>query len=273
MSESTSSQSNEPAPAVKKPLRALLVEGSEVEAGLLVRHLEQHYQLQSRRVQDATAMREALQHGPWDVVLCDNGLSGFGVVSAMAIVGERQLDPAFLVVSGASGEDLAVEAMQAGAHDYILKDKLARLVPAIEREVRQAQARRDRARTQRKAAWRGRGGLHERGGHRHGPGWNHHQLDAGAEKLYGYTAEEAIGKAIEWSRLRLCTRKPPDAGGKARGKAVGRVRNHGAVAAGWQPGGVLFDIPAVKDVSAGHCAAIPAATSPNANKPKKNARK
>src|ERR1035441_4834026 len=129
MSESTSSQSIEPAPAVKKPLRALLVEGSEVDAGLLVRHLEQNYQLQSRRVQDATAMREALQHGSWDVVLCDNGLSGLGVVSAMEIVGEHQLDPAFIVVSGAGGEDLAVEAMQAGAHDYILKDKLARLVP------------------------------------------------------------------------------------------------------------------------------------------------
>jgi PAS domain S-box-containing protein len=198
MSESTSSQSIEPAPAVKKPLRALLVEGSEVDAGLLVRHLEQNYQLQSRRVQDATAMREALQHGSWDVVLCDNGLSGLGVVSAMEIVGEHQLDPAFIVVSGAGGEDLAVEAMQAGAHDYILKDKLARLVPAIEREVRQARARRERARTQRKAAWLAAvvDSMSEAviGTDQAGiiTSWN-----AGAEKLYGYPAEEAVGKAIE----------------------------------------------------------------------------
>jgi len=198
MNEAVSSQSKEPAPPVKKALRALLVEDSEFDATLLVRHLEQSYQLQSRRVQDAAAMKEALQQETWDVVLCDYWVPGFGVAPALEMMREHQLDLAFIVVSGAIGEDLAVEAMKAGAHDYIMKGKLTRLVPAIEREVRQAESRRERARSLRKAAWLAAivdsMGEAVIGTDQAGIiiSWN-----AGAERLYGYAPEEAIGKAIE----------------------------------------------------------------------------
>lgn len=198
MIEAVSSQSKEPAPPVKQALRALLVEDSEIDAALLVRHLEQSYQLQSRRVQDAAAMQEALRQETWDVVLCDYRMPGFGVAPALEIVREQELDLAFIVVSGMIGEELAVEAMKAGAHDYIMKDKLAGLAPAIEREVRQAQARRERTRTLRKTAWLAAivDSLGEAviGTDQAGiiTSWN-----ASAERLYGYAAEEAIGKAIE----------------------------------------------------------------------------
>ncbi|HXR08405.1 MAG TPA: PAS domain S-box protein [Candidatus Acidoferrum sp.] len=198
MNESISSQSNEPAPPVKKALRVLLVEDSEIDATLLVHHLEQSYQLQSRRVQDAAAMKKVLQEETWDVVLCDYWVPGFGVAQALEIMREDQLDLAFIVVSGAIGEDLAVETMKAGAHDYIMKGNLTRLVPAIEREIRQAGARRERTRTLRKAAWLAAivdsMGEAVIGTDPAGiiTSWN-----AGAERLYGYAAEEAIGKAVE----------------------------------------------------------------------------
>jgi PAS domain S-box-containing protein len=198
MNESLSSQSNDPAPTAKSPLRALLVEASDDDASLLLRHLEQSYQLQSRRVQDAAALSQALQQESWDVVVCDNGLPGLGVMRALDLVRQHRLDPALIVVSGARGEDLAVEAMQAGAHDYILKDKLARLVPAIEREVRHARTRRERGRALRKAAWLAAvvDSVSEAviGTDQDGiiTSWN-----AGAEKLYGHPAEEAVGQAIE----------------------------------------------------------------------------
>jgi PAS domain S-box-containing protein len=149
-------------------------------------------------VQDAAALSQALQQESWDVVVCDNGLPGLGVMRALDIVRKHQLDPALIVVSGANGEDLAVEAMKAGAHDYILKDKLARLVPAIQREVRHARTRRERARTLRKAAWLAAivDSMSEAviGTDQEGfiTSWN-----AGAENLYGHPAEEAVGKAIE----------------------------------------------------------------------------
>jgi len=198
MNEAIASQSTEPAPPAKKALRALLVEDSAIDAALLVRHLEQSYQVQSRRVQDAASLREALRQETWDVVLCDYRMPGFGVAAALEILQECQLDLAFIVVSGTFGEALAVEAMKTGAHDYIMKDNLMRLAPAIAREIHQAQVRRDRALTLRKALWLAAivdsMGEAVIGTDRAGNiiSWN-----ASAERLYGYAEQEAIGKAIE----------------------------------------------------------------------------
>ena len=198
MNEAAISQSNDPAPPVKTALRALLVEDSEADAALVIRYLEQSYQVKARRVQDAAAMREALTQETWDVVLCDYWMPEFGVIPALEILKEQQLDLGFIVVSGTVGEDLAVEAMKAGAHDYIMKENLMRLAPAIEREVRQAQTRRERTRNLRKATWlaaivdsMGEAviGTDQAGNI---TSWN-----ASAERLYGHTAEEAIGQAIE----------------------------------------------------------------------------
>ena len=80
-------------------------------------------------------------------------MPGFSVTQALGILRELEIDIPFIVVSGSAGEDLAVEVMKAGAHDYVLKGRLARLVPAIERERREAEARREQAAARRKLAY------------------------------------------------------------------------------------------------------------------------
>jgi CheY-like chemotaxis protein len=129
-------------------------------------------------VDDAAGMEKALEEEPWDVVLCDYRMPDFGVFPALKILAERGLDLPFIAVSGVIGEEVAVQMLQAGAHDYIMKDRLLRLAPAIEREMGQAQSRRDRAQSLRKAAWLAAvvDSLAE-GGHRHGFGGQDHQLE------------------------------------------------------------------------------------------------
>lgn len=126
-------------------LRVLLVEDSEDDALLLKRELKRGgYKLDSVRVWDAADMRAALASQTWDVVISDHRMPRFSAPEALAIVQESGLDTPFIIVSGADGEDFAVDAMKAGAHDYIKKDNMTRLVPAIEREVREALSRRER---------------------------------------------------------------------------------------------------------------------------------
>jgi PAS domain S-box-containing protein len=129
----------------KQPLRVLLVEDSEFDAMLLVRHLQtHHYQTAHRRVENQQEMEKALTDQEWDAVLCDYQLPNFGVLPALALLKRKGLDLPFIVVSGAIGEELAVDLMRAGAHDFIGKGRLTRLIPAIERERREAKARRER---------------------------------------------------------------------------------------------------------------------------------
>jgi two-component sensor histidine kinase len=124
-------------------LRVLLVEDSETDAKLVVQELQRTgRRVQFERVETATAMRAALVGEPWDLVISDWSLPKFSAPAALGILRETGLDLPFIIVSGAIGEGAAVEAMRAGAHDYVLKDKLARLGPAVERELRECQARR-----------------------------------------------------------------------------------------------------------------------------------
>jgi PAS domain S-box-containing protein len=130
---------------MSKLLRILLVEDSESDAGLVVRKLEQAgYRVQSRRVQDGEEMRSALAAQTWDAIIADYHLPRFDGPAALAALGETGLDIPFIVISGAIGEDEGVAMMKAGAHDYITKARLARLVAAVEREVREARARQER---------------------------------------------------------------------------------------------------------------------------------
>jgi len=134
---------------VIEPLRALVVEDSEDDGLLLLRELKRGgYETVARRVETPDEMRRALDEGSWDVVLSDYSLPSFSAPSALQVLKERGLDLPFLIVSRNVGEDLAVEAMKAGAHDYIMKDKMARLVPAIRRELREAQERGTRRRAE-----------------------------------------------------------------------------------------------------------------------------
>jgi PAS domain S-box-containing protein len=134
---------------MKKLLRALIVEDSEDDALLVVRELSRAgYEPEFARVETRAALSEALASGSWDVVLSDFSMPEFDGLSALQMVRERGSDIPFILVSGAVGESVAVQAMKAGAHDYILKDNLARLAPAVERELREAEVRRERRRAE-----------------------------------------------------------------------------------------------------------------------------
>jgi DNA-binding NtrC family response regulator len=120
-------------------LRALIVEDCESDAKLVVREIKRRgLDVEARRVEDAASMREALAAESWNVILCDWSLPSFNALAALQIVKESGLDIPFIIVSGTMGEEMAVEAIRAGAHDYLLKDRLTRLVPSIERELREA---------------------------------------------------------------------------------------------------------------------------------------
>jgi PAS domain S-box-containing protein len=124
-------------------LKVLHIEDSEGDAALVARSLEKAgYELEVKRVDDAQDMSAALAARDWDVVLCDYRLPQFDASSALRILQEAGLDLPFIVVSGAVGEDVAVGLMKSGAHDYVMKDHLARLAPAVEREIREAHTRR-----------------------------------------------------------------------------------------------------------------------------------
>jgi len=130
-------------------LRLLLVEDSEDDATLLVRELRQAgFTLHWQRVDSMEGLRAALAAETWDIVISDYSLPGFDGLGALRTVHESGLDLPFIIVSGTIGEDVAVEAMRAGAHDYVMKDRLARLGPAVERELREAEERRGRRRAE-----------------------------------------------------------------------------------------------------------------------------
>jgi diguanylate cyclase (GGDEF)-like protein len=127
---------------VTTPLRAIIVEDSADDAELLVRELTRHgYEVRYERVDDANSLDRALQHGPWDIVLSDHSMPAFGSGAALQMVRRRDPDVPFLIVSGTMGEDVAVDAMRAGANDYLVKGRLARLPAVVDRELRQASAR------------------------------------------------------------------------------------------------------------------------------------
>ena len=127
------------------PLRVLIVEDSEDDALLLLRELRRGgYEPISKRVDTPEMMTDALEKEGWDIVISDYVLPQFNGLEALRLMQKKGLDLPFVIVSGKAGEDILVGAMKAGVHDYILKDNLARLVPAVERELRDAVVRRER---------------------------------------------------------------------------------------------------------------------------------
>ena len=137
----TGTNPSEPAEACR-PLRVLIVDDSENDVVFVLRALrEGGYDPIYQRVCTASSMKEALQKQSWHLVISDFHMPDFGGFEALEVMKESGLDVPFILVSGLIGEETAVAAMKAGAHDYIMKRKLARLVPAIERELRDAQTR------------------------------------------------------------------------------------------------------------------------------------
>ncbi|MDB4989279.1 MAG: putative Hybrid histidine kinase [Myxococcaceae bacterium] len=126
-----------------QPLHVLLVEDSASDAKLVIRELNKIGRpIEFERVETEHSMRSALDRRAWDLVISDWSMPKFSALAALAVVRGKELDLPFIIVSGTIGEDSAVEAMRAGANDYVLKDRLGRLAPAIERELRECEERR-----------------------------------------------------------------------------------------------------------------------------------
>jgi PAS domain S-box-containing protein len=134
---------------MSKPLRVLIVEDSEDDALFLLHELRKGgYTVTSERVDTAPAMSAALEKQAWDVVIADYVMPYFSAPDALILLKGKGIDLPFIVVSGKIGEDIAVATMKAGAHDYIMKGNLKRLVPAVERELREAVERQERRRAE-----------------------------------------------------------------------------------------------------------------------------
>ncbi len=126
-----------------KAIRLLVVEDSEDDTVLLLRQLRQAgYKVHHRRVASRADLSDALATEYWDVVITDHNMPSFDSGDALAIIRATNLDIPVIIVSGSIGEDVAVQAMRMGAHDYIMKSNLKRLIPAIERELRETNNRR-----------------------------------------------------------------------------------------------------------------------------------
>ena len=122
---------------MKPSLRVLIVEDSEFDAQMIVSMLRRGgYDVAFERVETPEGMRHALASASWDVILADYNLPEFNAPNALKMVQQSELDIPFIIVSGGIGEDIAVAAMKSGAHDYLMKGNLSRLVPAVERELR-----------------------------------------------------------------------------------------------------------------------------------------
>jgi two-component system, cell cycle sensor histidine kinase and response regulator CckA len=127
------------------PVRALIIDDSHDDALLIATHLRRGgIELTYERAETMQALAEALAARPPDIVICDYNLPGFSAQDALRMLRDSGLDAPFILVSGAVGEETAAAMMKAGAHDFVLKDRLSRLVPAVERELRDAQVRRQR---------------------------------------------------------------------------------------------------------------------------------
>src|SRR5213080_868119 len=122
--------------SMRVPLRVLIAEDSEDDARLLLRELQQAgYQPTYERVDTPAAMATALDRHAWDLVIGDYSMPAFSGPAALALLRARDPDTPFIFVSGTIGEDVAVEAMKAGAQDFLTKGNLRRLIPAIQREL------------------------------------------------------------------------------------------------------------------------------------------
>ena len=127
------------------PLRVLIIEDSENDALLVVRTLQKGgFDPVYERVDTADAMIAAIGREAWDVILCDYNLPHFGGLAALKLYREKGLDVPFIIVSGTIGEEAAVAIMVMGAHDYVMKNNLPRLVPAVQRELRESESRKER---------------------------------------------------------------------------------------------------------------------------------
>ena len=124
------------------PLSVLVLEDRDSDAALLLTALKRGgFEADSEIVASADGMREALGRRSWDIIISDYSMPGFNALKALAVLKETNRDIPFVVISGTIGEENAVEVLKMGAHDFLVKGRLARLVHVVERELREARQR------------------------------------------------------------------------------------------------------------------------------------
>ncbi len=187
---------------MKNPLRILIIDDSQDDAQLLIQHLQRSgYDITFKRINTFEELTSGLDQETWDVVFSDFNIPNFNVPEAIGELKKRELDLPFIIVSGVIGEEIAVEAMKAGAHDYLMKDNLTRLIPAVERELREAVVRQERRQTEealkeseerfRKMSASAQDAIIMMDHEGKISYWN-----KAAEKIFGYTAQEALGQSL-----------------------------------------------------------------------------
>jgi two-component system cell cycle sensor histidine kinase/response regulator CckA len=184
--------------AMTSLLRVLILEDSADDTLLIAAELERGgLDVAYEQVETAAAMQAALEVHQWDLIICDYSMPHFSGPAALAVYHRAGVDIPFISVSGSVGEETVAEMIKAGAHDYVMKHNLARLAPAVKRELRAAQERRDRRHAETVAAYLA--SIVEScddaivGKTLDGTvvSWN-----LGAERLYGYSAADMIGQSI-----------------------------------------------------------------------------
>ena len=182
-----------------KLLHILIIEDSEDDTFLLLRELRGiGYEIEFERIETDEAMRARLTEKSWDLILSDYTLPTFSAPQALEILKASGLDIPFIIISGTVGEEIAVAALKAGASDFLVKGKYARLGPTIERELREAESRRDRRRAEEQIKYHARLLRHINDAviatdeQFRITAWNR-----AAEKIYGWSAAEVMGRVID----------------------------------------------------------------------------
>jgi PAS domain S-box-containing protein/putative nucleotidyltransferase with HDIG domain len=182
-----------------KPLRLLILEDSEDDSLLLLRELRRSgYEVEFERVETANALRALLAEKVWDLILSDYTLPQFSAPEALEILKASGLDIPFIIISGTIGEETAIAVLKAGANDFIVKGKFARLEPAIERELREAESRRNHKRAEEQINYHARLLRHindaviATDNQLRITAWNR-----AAERIYGWTAAEVMGRNVD----------------------------------------------------------------------------
>lgn len=183
---------------MNQPVRVLIVEDSDADTERLLLELRRgSFDPIHRRVETESGMRAVLHEVAWEIILCDYNMPGFSGLAVLDVVKQTGIDIPVVVLSDSAGEDLAVTAMQAGASDYLSKSNLGRLVPAVRRELREADSRRARGQAEqtirRLAAIvaSSSDAIISRSLDGTILDWNE-----GAETLYGWKAVEVLGKPL-----------------------------------------------------------------------------
>ena len=182
-----------------KPLSVLLIEDSEEDTLLLLRELLRFgYEVKFERVETDIAMRAMLSEGEWDLILSDYTLPKFSAPQALETLKASGLDIPFIIISGTIGEETAVAALKAGANDFLIKGKYARLGLAIERELGEAKLRRERNQAEEQIKYHARLLQHindaviATDNQFRITAWNR-----AAEKIYGWIATEVMGRSVD----------------------------------------------------------------------------